>query len=236
MRVDQFFSRRKVVYPFFVIIFAFIIFSMVFLVSLSQSLVASDVSFSVSGEYVVLKMTIENTSNHTVDDPEVILVYGGEKKSIKVKSKDNFLAPGEKYDLVASIPLSESTQYEVFLVAPFNRTLRYDFSLDSSTLEPVNAVVNINSNMIVGTKYDVSVRLCNVSDSSLYNVEWTESVNGSFFEESLVPRQVSLSANECKNLYSTLTPVRSGKASLSFSLKVGEIIKKYSHEVNISNE
>lgn len=234
MGIDRFISRRKFVYPFFLIVFAFVVFSMVYLFSLSQSLEASDVSFSVSGEFVVLKMTVENVSNHVVNDPEIILVYGNERKSIDVKSQNNSLAPKEKYDLVVNIPLTENIIYEVFLVAPFNRTIKYNFTLDPSTIEPVKAVVNISSNMVVGKEYDTYVRLCNVSNDSLYDVYWVESVNGKFFAESLVPKQVSLLQNECKNLYSTLTPVSSGKAILSFNLRVGEIVKSYSHEINIT--
>lgn len=231
----DFVSRRKVIFPYFIILFVIIAFVLVYLFSLSQGLVASDASLSVSGENVIVKMTVTNSSGHIIRDPEVIIVYGGEKKSLKLKLENNFLDANESYDFVASIPISETTSYEVFLTAPFNKPIKYTFSLDPSTTEPVKANVTISTSMVVGRSYDVSVRLCNVSNSELYSVEWIDTVNGKYFSETLVPRQISLNVNECKNLYSTLTPVTIGIATMQFTLKVGDIVKVLTTDITITN-
>ena len=86
-------------------------------------------------------------------------------------------------------------------------------------------------NMVVGKKYDVVYKLCNVSNNNLHDVSWLETVDKRYFSGDYFLKTISLNVNECINLYSTLTPIKSGESRISFLLKVGALEQKLSQEV-----
>ena len=84
---------RKIVYPIFVLIFAIAFFMLIYFVSFSQDLSISNAEFDFSGDKIVLKMDINNTSNHYLRDIEVIVVMGQEESSYIIEE----LGPREGY-------------------------------------------------------------------------------------------------------------------------------------------
>ncbi len=229
----DFVSRRKIIYPFFVAIFCIVILVFVFFYFFSQSLEVTQSAISVSGENLVLNISVKNASNHVVKDPVVVIFSNGDKVSVPLKSQNNVLFSGESYQTVVKFPLTDSNFYEVFVESPFNRPIKLFFEIEESTLRPVKAEVILSSKMVVGTKYDVIVKLCNVSSNDLFEVSWLEIVESNYFDEALDTRSISLKVNECKNLYSTLTPINSGKTRMSFLLRVGSLEQKLSQEIEI---
>ncbi|NMA44459.1 MAG: hypothetical protein GX950_01440 [Candidatus Diapherotrites archaeon] len=224
-------SRRKVIYPFFVIMICLVILTLIFLFFFTKPLEVYDSSISVSGENLILTLGVENVSNHLVKDIEVVVLFGGEKKFFKLKPENNFLLPGETYSGLYEVPIVDSNLYDVVVQSPFNRPAKLFFELEESTLKPVRVDVLLPENMVVGKKYDVVYKLCNVSNNNLHDVSWLETVDKRYFSGDYFLKTISLNVNECINLYSTLTPIKSGESRISFLLKVGALEQKLSQEV-----
>jgi hypothetical protein len=227
------FVSRKIVYPVFVIVFILVFFSIIFLFSFNQVLAVNNASIEFTGSSIVLKADINNISNSVVRNPELVVITKNNSETFKLKDFN----VGEKFELVKELKLSEDLSYEIFIRAPFSRPIRLFFELDQSTIEPVKAVVQIANNMRVGQEYNVVVRLCNESKNDLFDVAWGASSEQKFFEEAFVNRILvnGLRINECENLYSTLTPIKTGNARINFVLRVGSLIQDYSHVVIISD-
>ncbi|MBT4191939.1 MAG: hypothetical protein HOE11_01390 [Candidatus Diapherotrites archaeon] len=223
------FVSRKIVYPVFLVIFAIAFFTLVYFVSFSPQVLVENTSVDFVGDGIVLKAEINNISNHYVRDAEIVVAMAGEEITAKLDP----LAPKEVFNVVMPLPVSKDLRYDVFVNIPFRKSLHLPFELNESTVKPVNATVQLTSSMVVGATYDYTVKLCNVSENSLSEVSWNEHVRGNYFEESLFPRTISLPKNECKNLYSTLTPIKSGQVKIDFTLGVGGIEQNSSHTVNI---
>lgn len=232
----DFISRRKIIYPFFVIIVCLVILTLIYLYFFTEPLKVYESSISVSGENLILNLGVENVSNHLVKDIEVIVLFGGETKVIKLKSENNFLAPKEKYSTLIEIPIVDSNRYEIIVQSPFNRPEKLFFELEESTLKPVRVEVLLPEKMIVGKKYDIVYKLCNVSNNNLYEVSWLETVDKKYFSGDYFLKTIALNVNECINLYSTLTPIKSGETRISFLLKVGTLEQKLSQDVVIVSE
>jgi hypothetical protein len=224
------FVSRKIVYPIFIVIFAIAFFTIVYFVSFSQQLSVENASVEFVGEKIVLNADIVNNSNHFIRDAEIVV----EMKDEETTAKLDPLAPKEVFSVVMPLPVSPDLKYDVFVNVPFRKPLHLFFELNESTVKPVNATVQLTTNMIVGEEYDYIVKLCNVSENDLFEVSWKESVVGDYFAEPLFPRTISLGENECKNLYSTLTPINSGQIKIDFILGVGGIEQNSSHTVNIT--
>ncbi|MFA6320002.1 MAG: hypothetical protein WCX66_03700, partial [archaeon] len=111
----MFFVSRKLVYPFFLIMFSLVIFGLVFISFLNNSIIVNDPSVSVSGSNLVLKMQIENTSNHAIRGVNVLVRNGIIERGffLKGSDKNSVLNPGEKFDFVAAIPLEEVLSYSI---------------------------------------------------------------------------------------------------------------------------
>jgi len=223
---------RKVVYSTFVLIFAIVFFLLIYFVVGSQALDVSNAEFDFSGDKIVLKMDIENVSNHYVRDIEIIVVMGNEESNHLIEK----LAPGELYKFEEEFEITEGLKYDVFVKAPFNITKYFPIELDATTVQPVLAEVSIASLMKVGEAYTVLVTLKNVSESDISEVAWITSAEGSFFEESFFPRTAFLKSGESKTLYSTLTPISPGTANLTFVVKVGKIEHDFEYEIIILPE
>ncbi|HNV01133.1 MAG TPA: hypothetical protein PKK60_01755 [archaeon] len=232
----NFISRRKVIYPFFVVVFCIVILVLFYLYFFSEPLRVFESSISVAGEDLVLNIGVENISNHIVKDIQVVIGSGVDKKIALLKPKDNFLSPGEKYTTIIKFPLIDSNFYEVNIQSPFIRDLKLLFEIEESTLRPVKAEVFIPSKMVVGKKYDIVYKLCNISNNHLFEVSWLETVDNKYFSGDYFLKTISLNVDECINLYSTLTPISSGDTRISFLLKVGSLEQKLSKEIEILNE
>lgn len=229
----SFISRRKIIYPFFVVVVCLVILALIFLYFFTDPLKVYESSISVSGENLILNLGVENVSSHLVRDIEVIVLTGGVAKSTKLKPQDNFLNPKEKYSTIIEIPIIDQNVYEIYVQSPFNRPAKLFFELEESTLRPVKAEVIMPSKMIVGQSYDVVYKLCNVSNNNLFEVSWLETVDKKYFEGDYFLKTISLRVNECINLYSTLTPINRGETRVSFLLKVGLLEQKLSQEVTL---
>ncbi|MBT4870729.1 MAG: hypothetical protein HON47_04095 [Candidatus Diapherotrites archaeon] len=223
---------RKIVYPIFVLIFAIAFFMLIYFVSFSQDLSISNAEFDFSGDKIVLKMDINNTSNHYLRDIEVIVVMGQEESSYIIEE----LGPREGYKFEEEFEITEGLKYDVYVKAPYNITKHFPLELDETTVRPVLAKVNLNSEMRVGEEYNVLVTLQNVSKSDISDVIWITTSEGTFFEESFFPRTVSLKSGESKTLYSTLTPISPGVVNLTFTVKIGNIENDFEHEIIILPE
>lgn len=223
------FVSRKIVYPLFVLAFAVVFFVIVYLVSFSQVLSVSDASVEFSGEKILLSALVKNISNHRVSDAAMLVKLSGQEVRVDINS----LEPGEEFLVVTEVPFSSDLTYDVYVTAPFNRTIYLPFKLDQTTVEPVKAKVQLTSEMLVGEKYQMVVELCNVSESSLPEVYWVTTIEGDFFESNIPVYNVALAKNDCKNLYPSLTPISPGNAKLTFILRIGSLEQKYSHEVKI---
>ncbi len=226
---------RKIVYPIFILLFAIVFFSVIFLFSFNQVLKVDDAELEFFGDKIIFTAKVSNISNHLVRNSELLIRMGDQERIAKIKD----LAVGESFEVISELPFSESLQYEVFVTTPFSKPIKMFFELDESTVKPVVAEVQIGSDspissiMTIGKKYDVTVSLCNVSKNDLFEVIWFETVNENFFEEKFFPRSISLRINECKNLYSTLTPINSGEANLTFVLRVGSLEQKESKIITV---
>jgi len=226
------YSPRKVTYPLFIVIFSLCFFGILFLMFFNQGLSVRDASVSVSGSNVVIKMFIDNNSGHQVNNIMVAVESsaGGSKYLINGAKdiSESFLAPGQSYEFVASQPITDSVDYLVRINGSFNREILLNFPLDESTLDPVKAEVSIPSRLYLGEKFTYPVKLCNTSNSELAEVIWLEQAEEGAFKESFFERGTSLKLNECKTIYSTLTPNKLGEIQIVFILKVGSLEKKNS--------
>lgn len=228
---------KQVVFSFFVVLFSLVFFGMLFLIFFSQALDVVDPSVSIIGSDVVVKMTIKNTSMHSVSGIKVEISNASGSKTFYLKGgvgeESSSLLPGEKYEFVASTPISENLSYSVNVLAPFNRAIPLNFKLQESTIDPVRAEVSLASKLFVNEEYTYSVKLCNVSGSDLSEVIWLESASKGLFKESFFERTIPLKDSECKTIFSTLTPIQLGEANIGFSLKIGSIEKKISKVLQV---
>lgn len=222
---------RKLLYPAFIVIFSIVFFIMVYLFSISQSLVVEEARFELAGDSLVFYSTINNISNSYVRDISVDLIHSGGKTSYRVED----IPPNESREVVIKdIVFSDDLVYDIFILAPFNRTIRLPFVLEEDTIRPVTAEVFLTGEMVVGEDYDYIVKLCNVSNNALIDVRWSASTNESYFDQPLIPQVIDLGINQCKNLNSTLTPIKSGIARLKFVVSVERLEQSYQHEIFIS--
>ncbi|MEK6959251.1 MAG: hypothetical protein AABW59_04360 [archaeon] len=226
---------RKIVYPFFIGIFTIIFFSGVYLVSFYKPLTVSDAQISVEGDHMLLQLMVKNSSYHFVRGADILVKYGDEQITGSI-GNGGALGPDENFEVVMELPFAQVNAYDVYVRAPYNRAERIFIPIDPSTLEPVKASVRITTNMIVGQKYDVVVELCNISPSDLSDVTWGQVAQGDYFDEKLFPRSIPIRSNECKPLYSTLTPNTPGKTIIEFTLTVGKLVQKFEQEVVITQE
>ncbi|MGI6589828.1 MAG: hypothetical protein ACOX1V_04175 [Candidatus Iainarchaeum sp.] len=223
----MFFVSRKIVYPFFLIVFSLVIFGIVFVSFLNSSIVVNNPSVSVAGSNIILKMQIENTSNHVVKGVNVLVRNGVIERGffLKGSSVDSVLNPREKFDFVASIPIEDVLSYSVEVRALFNKTVFLDFKLEESTIDPVKAEVYLPKKLVYGKEYTYPVKLCNTSDNDLAEVYWIPSASVGDFKEVFYEQIVPVKKASCETLYSTLTPNRVGNLGLSFLMKIGSIEK-----------
>ncbi len=222
---------RKMLYPAFIVAFTIVFFTIVYFLSFSQSLLVESSRVELDGESLVFYAKITNTSNNYVKNITIDLVQLESQNSYKVKD----LAPGESVDVeIKGILFSSDLKYDVFVLAPFNKTIKLSFTLDESTIRPVTAEVTLAKNMKVNGKYDYLVKICNISNTVLNDVLWTATVSSSYFEENFIPQTIDLSINQCKNLNSTLTPIRPGNIKINFNLKVGKLEQNYSQDLVIT--
>ena len=226
------FISRKVVYPIFVLIFAVAFFVLIYMVSFSQDLVVLNAQSDYSGDKLVLKMDINNISNHFVKDIEVLVVNGGKEDNYLISS----LAPGEQYHFEEEFEITEYLHYDVYVKAPFNITKYFPIELKQNTVRPVLASVAIPSEMKVGIQYSPNISFMNVSESDISEVVWVTTSDGDYFEEDFFPRKFSLKSGESKSLPATFTPKAPGQVKLTFILKVGNIEYEQDKIITIVSE
>ena len=225
---------RKIVYPIFtfaviLILLAVILFSF----GVFQSLEVIDPQVSVIGDKVSISLTVKNVSNHVVHSPTVTI----KTDTLEVSENLPDLVSGEEFLFVKNIDFSESLLYNIYVSAPYTMSVHIPFEIDESTIRPVEAEVYLTSNMQVGNEYSVEVKLCNKSNDYLPEVFWITSVQGNYFKEEFFPRTFSLKGApnpECKNFYSTFTPINPGIAKVTFTLKVGSLEQTLDKEITIS--
>ena len=226
------FISRKVIYPIFVLVFAIAFFMLIYLVSFSSDLAVLNAEFGFSGDKIVIKMDINNISNHYVRDIEVIVVNGNEESNLIIGE----LAPGAQYHFEEEFGISEKLVYDVYIKAPYNITKRFTKELEATTIRPVLASIFIDSELKVGQQYNPILTFKNVSESDLSEVVWITSSEGDYFEEEFFPRKFPLKSGESKSLPTTLTPKVPGSVKLTFILKVGNIEYVEEHTVIIVSE
>jgi hypothetical protein len=223
---------RKIIYPMFVLVFAIAFFMLIYLVSFSSDLTISNAQFDFSGDKIVLKMDINNGSNHYIRDIEVIVISGNEEKNHLIEQ----LEPKEQYKFEEEYDLSESLTYRVYVKAPFNVTKQFDIELDETTVRPVLASISMAPQMKVGQEYNPILTFKNVSQSDISKIIWITSSEGDYFEDDFFPREFALKSGESKSLPVSFTPKAPGIVKLTFILKVGNIEYEQEHIVTITSE
>jgi len=231
------YAPRKLVYPIFIIIFSLTFFGLLFLVFFNQGLEVSEPSVSIIGSDVVLKMTLINKSMHRINGVEVVVSNTETKKTFYLRgessAQSSSLDANQSFDFVASVPLSKSLKYEVFVSAPFNKTIPLSFTLEESTIDPVKAEVSLPSQLFVNEEYTYSVKFCNISGNDLADVIWVENAEPGSFRENFFDRSISLKVSECKSIPATLTPLKTGSVNIGFTLRIGTMEKKTSKVLQI---
>jgi hypothetical protein len=229
------FVSRKIVYPFFLIIFSLVIFGIVFIAFLSNTLVVNNSSVSIVGDKIVLKMQIENTSNHEIGGINILVKSGIIDRGFFLKDSQgaSTLKPNEKYDFVAAIPLGEGLNYSVEIKSLLNKSVFLNFELDQATIDPIKAEVKLPSKLIVGEEYTYSIKLCNQSNNDLGEIYWVPNAQPGEFKETFYEQVIDIKKSSCETLYSTLTPNRTGNIGLSFLLRIGTIEKRSSVVIEV---
>lgn len=192
---------------------------LIYFASFSQDLSVSNAEFDFKGDKIVLKMDINNISNHNVTDIDILIIYGDEEKSYTIEK----LAPQEQYKFERELELTDALHYDVYVKTPYNLTKHFPIDFDETTIRPILASIFINSEMVVGTEYNPIVTFRNVSESDISDVQWITISEGDFFEEDFFPRTFSIKSGESKSLPTKLTPKMPGQVKLTFILKVGSI-------------
>ena len=232
------FVSRKIAYPFFTVVILLVFFVLLYLGFFGSSLTAdiSGSSVSIVGDQIVIKIPLENKSNHRINNISVTITSDKRSQVLPLKGDLNsaILLPGEKYEFLTSIPLGESYSYVAVVSAPFNRPITINIPLDPNTVDPVRAELFLQKNMVLGKEYNYSVKLCNVSSNDIGEVFWVENAASGDFKENFFERAVSLNKDECKTIYSTLTPIRTGDITMGFSLKVGALKKEVSTTIVVA--
>ena len=226
------FISRKVIYPMFVLVFAIAFFMIIYLVSFSSDLSISNAVFDYGGDEIVIKMDINNTSNHYVRDIEVRIVNGTDESSLTIDE----IPPGGQYKFEERFDSSENLIYDIYVVAPFNITKHFTKELEATTIRPVLASISIDSKMKVGVDSQLILTFENVSQSDISKIIWITSSEGDYFEGDFFPREFSLKSGESKALPVLFTPKAPGIVKLTFILKVGNIEYKEEHTVTILPE
>ena len=234
LSMKEIYVSRKILYPIFIALFAIIFFSMVFFVSFYQPITVIDPKLAVEGDHFILSMWIRNNSNHAITGADILVDMGGDQQVVKI-NECGCLAADENIQVAFELPFSNVSSYNVYIRSPLNKSVRLNFPVEESTIRPVKASVRMSTSMKVGQKQDVAVDLCNESESDLHDVTWEMLADEGFFEEELFPQSVSLRVGECKTLYSTLTPIKSGSVSLEMSLSVGKLEQKNRVDITVTN-
>ena len=229
------FVSRKIVYPFFLVIFSLFLFGIIYISILSSSLLVNDPSVSIVGDKIVLKMQIENKSNHEISGINVLVKNGVIERGFFLKGaiESSSLIAGEKYDFVAAIPLGEGLNYSIEIKSLFNKSVFLNFELEQSTIDPVKAEVALPSKLIVSQEYTYPVKLCNQSNNDLSEVTWVPNAQPGDFKETFYEQVISIKKSSCETLYSTLTPNKVGNLGLSFLMRIGSIEKRTSVVIEV---
>jgi len=228
------YAPRKITFPFFIIVFSIVFLGMLYLVFLNKPIDVSDNPapvVSVVGDKVVLKMTLVNNTQTTVNGITIEVRSDQYNRSFFLKDNkdESVLAAGEKYDFVAELPVSETLKYEVVIYAPFSAPKLLSFKLDKETVNPISANVEIPKTLLVGETYDYITKICNISKTNISEVRWFASTDRGYFKEQeavtgdFIGRSVSVDSAQCKTIYSTLTPIKVGSVQFVFRWKVGDI-------------
>jgi len=231
--MDEIYVSRKILYPIFIALFAIILFSAVFLISFYQPLAVLDPKLAVEGDHFVLSMVLKNNSSHAIRGADILVDMGGSQQTVKI-NECGCLGANEDTNVAFNLPFANVSSYDVYVRSPLNRSVKLSFPIAPSTIEPVKATVRMSSNLQVDQKQDIAVDLCNESESDLHDVTWTMSVEEGFFSDEMFAQSVSLRVGECKPLYSSLTPIKSGTTYLEMTLSVGELVQKSSAKLTIT--
>lgn len=228
---------RRTTYTFFLVAFTIIFFVMVYWASFQEALSVENPVMGVKGTKAELKMVILNTSKHVVRGITVVVKMAGTSQSFPVPD----LNAGQSTDFSQILDIPGDLAYLVEVRAPFNKTISIPpFTLKEEVVDPLKVEVSLSGQantewrMVVGQEYLLTKNICNRSEEALPNIEWTESVTGNYFKEALFPNVFSLGPKECKPITTTLTPIASGIAAISFNVKVGDFEKGTSKQIRIS--
>jgi hypothetical protein len=191
----------------------------------------------VNGTKAELKMDISNDSKHFVRGITVVVKMAGISQSFPVPD----LNAGQVAHFSQVLDIPKDLTYFVEVHAPLNKTISIDpFTLKSEVVDPLKVDVSLSGQstnteweMIVGQEYLLTKNICNRSEEALPSIEWAESVNGDYFKEALFPNVFSLGPKECKPITTTLTPIISGVATITFNIKVGDFEKGTTQPIKI---
>ncbi len=222
--------RRKVIYNFFLFIFICVVIMFVYWFSLYQGMSVENAEVYLFNNTIEVHMSIANISNHPISGVMVKAISSEKTFSQEIGT----IKSGEVFDFyLKSLPIPSDLYYDVEISAPYNRRIIQKFELQKDVFDPVNVRIEVPIKMLIGEEYTLKTELCNVSGKHLPVVEWNQVIDSKFFKEELLPHNFSISPEECKPLYSTLTPIFPGNTSLNFTLRVGNLVKNTSHEVEV---
>jgi len=227
--------KRKVLYPFFIVVFTVIFFSVLYMVFIYQPVSFINPRITLNGNHFDMTMVVRNNSNHAITDVNFLIDLGGEQ-SVAPLNACNCLAPKEDVNVLIKLAFpKERLYYDVQLVSPFMRPARLIVPIEQSMIHPVEANVFMDTNnFVVGRTYKIRVDLKNVSKENLYDVSWSKESEGGFFKDDSIPVSVNLLLGESQSLYLTLTPISPGTTKVTFVLKIGNLEERFEQTVKIS--
>jgi hypothetical protein len=226
---------RKIVYPFFILVFGIIFFILIFSAFFSEALAVEDISISsASSTKPLMYFTVVNKSTQVLKDVYYSVYSGGEIKKNLVGG--GVMNPLSKVEIVVELPDYTVREYGLTVEAQFVRPKKIVVPVQTSTYAPVEMTVNITNktNMTVGVVQEISILLCNKSQSSLAEIVLNKNYDAEYFNERAVPIRTPLNANQCKTIESGITPKKVGQTQMTFELIVGSMKRQVTETVTIN--
>ncbi len=225
----QKYISRKFVYGFFFVIVLFILGIIFYWTVFYQVLELKNSEISVKNSGATIKFDVFNKSNHPIRNVLVTVFFDKNVSRYGVFDVNAH----DSYSFEKQFPISDNLKYIVEVSAPFNPSLKQPFEITGENINPIELTVQIPLNLKLNVSEVAVLTACNISNISLQNIVVEQTFDSTYFSGDFYPYNFSLAQGECKPLYSTFTPIKSGKTSIEFSVIVGGVPRKASQEVTI---
>jgi hypothetical protein len=209
-------STILIVFSLVVLAIALLIFYMLFL---NQSLELVNTSYELSGQDLVFYSTIKNNKDYNINNINFTVEVAGKKYSKLIDSIDG----NQNFPIVVELPLTEPYKYDVFVSAPFAKTIHFPFQLDEKIVHPVETTISLDNQMSTNKDYELGVEICNVSQGDLIDIAVIINTPENYFDSKPIPTSTSLAKDKCKHLNYTLTPIKNGDIIIGVVTRVNKL-------------